>query len=377
MQVYTNRVYDVQVFMHGLRKGICKASGLCAGTRLFMHTIIIKIIFMGVLMNKEKVTKLIANNVVVIVLIVLCMTFSYMSPTFFGARNISNILSQMCTNALLASGLTLVIILGGIDISVGSIAGVAGIAAAYAGLQFPNMGVGFAIFLLISIGIIVGALCGLINGVLIAYLNVIPMICTVSTMTALRGVSFIMTGGQPVYGLPTSFAFLGANRIIPTASQPNGSVPVIVIFTIVAVAIIHIILTQTVFGRHIFAVGSNAAVAHLSGINVRKVTLLSYVLCGIMAGLCGVCIASKLQNGQPNSGEGYEMFAIASTVLGGTSLSGGSGSVARAMFGCAVIAVIKTGMDLLQIFSYWQNVVIGCIIILAVVLDMAQKRQKN
>ena len=328
-------------------------------------------------MNKEKVTKLIANNVVVIVLIVLCMTFSYMSPTFFGARNISNILSQMCTNALLASGLTLVIILGGIDISVGSIAGVAGIAAAYAGLQFPNMGVGFAIFLLISIGIIVGALCGLINGVLIAYLNVIPMICTVSTMTALRGVSFIMTGGQPVYGLPTSFAFLGANRIIPTASQPNGSVPVIVIFTIVAVAIIHIILTQTVFGRHIFAVGSNAAVAHLSGINVRKVTLLSYVLCGIMAGLCGVCIASKLQNGQPNSGEGYEMFAIASTVLGGTSLSGGSGSVARAMFGCAVIAVIKTGMDLLQIFSYWQNVVIGCIIILAVVLDMAQKRQKN
>ncbi len=328
-------------------------------------------------MNKEKVTKLIANNVVVIVLLILCIAFSYMSSTFFGARNISNILSQMCTNALLASGLTLVIILGGIDISVGSIAGVAGIVAAYAGLQFPEMGVGFAIFLLISIGVVVGALCGLLNGVLIAYLNVIPMICTVSTMTALRGISFILTGGQPVYGLPTSFAFLGANRIIPTASQPNGSVPVIVIFTIIVVAIIHIILTQTVFGRHIFAVGSNANVAHLSGINVKKVTLLSYVLCGIMAGLCGVCIASKLQNGQPNSGEGYEMFAIASTVLGGTSLSGGSGSVARAMFGCAVIAVIKTGMDLLQIFSYWQNVVIGCIIILAVVLDMAQKRQKN
>ena len=139
----------------------------------------------------------------------------------------------------------------------------------------------------------------------------------------------------------------------------------------------HILLSQTVFGRHVFAVGSNKSVAHLSGINVRKVIFLSHVLCSITAGLCGVVIASKLQNGQPNSGQGYEMFAIASTVLGGTSLAGGSGSVARAMFGCAVIAVIKTGMDLLQIYSYWQNVVIGCIIILAVVLDMAQKRGRN
>ena len=139
----------------------------------------------------------------------------------------------------------------------------------------------------------------------------------------------------------------------------------------------HVLLSRTVFGRHVFAVGSNRNVAHLSGINVRRVTMLSHTLCGVTAGLCGICIASKLQNGQPNAGDTYEMFAIASTVLGGTSLSGGSGSVARAMFGCAVIAVIKTGMDLLQIYSYWQNVVIGCIIILAVVLDMAQKRGRN
>ena len=139
----------------------------------------------------------------------------------------------------------------------------------------------------------------------------------------------------------------------------------------------HVLLSQTVFGRHVFAVGSNSSVAHLSGIDVKKVTLISYVICGVPAGLCGICIASKLQNGQPNAGNTYEMFAIASTVLGGTSLSGGTGSVARAMFGCAVIAVIKTGMDLLQIYSYWQNVVIGCIIILAVILDMAQKKQRN
>ncbi|MDO5100330.1 MAG: ABC transporter permease [Eubacteriales bacterium] len=328
-------------------------------------------------MDKTKVKKLVSNNIVVVVLILLCIGFGMASDTFFSSRNVSNILSQMCTNALLASGLTYVIILGGIDISVGSVAGVAGIVAAYAGLRFPNMGVGFATLLLVVVGVIVGVICGLINGILIAYLDVIPMICTLSTMTALRGVAFILTGGQPVYGLPTSFAFLGANRIIPTAGMPNGAVPVIVIFTIIVVGFAHILLSKTVFGRHVFAVGSNKNVAHLSGIDVRKVTLYSHILCSVMAGLCGVVIASKLQNGQPNSGNGYEMFAIASTVLGGTSLSGGSGSVARAMFGCAVIAVIKTGMDLLQIYSYWQNVVIGCIIILAVVLDMAQKKQRN
>ncbi len=328
-------------------------------------------------MNKAKVKSLVSENIVVVVLILLCIGFGTASNTFFSSRNVSNILSQMCTNALLASGLTYVIILGGIDISVGSVAGVAGIIASYAGLKFPNMGAPFAILLLVVTGILVGAVCGAINGVLIAYFDVIPMICTLSTMTALRGVAFIITGGQPVYGLPDSFSYLGAKRILPTESMPNGAVPVVVIFTVIVVVFMHVLLSRTVFGRHVFAVGSNRNVAHLSGINVRRVTMLSHTLCGVTAGLCGICIASKLQNGQPNAGDTYEMFAIASTVLGGTSLSGGSGSVARAMFGCAVIAVIKTGMDLLQIYSYWQNVVIGCIIILAVVLDMAQKRGRN
>ena len=328
-------------------------------------------------MNKAKVKSLVSENIVVVVLILLCIGFGTASNTFFSSRNVSNILSQMCTNALLASGLTYVIILGGIDISVGSVAGVAGIIASYAGLRFPNMNAPFAILLLIVTGILVGAVCGAINGVLIAYFDVIPMICTLSTMTALRGVAFIITGGQPVYGLPDSFSYLGAKRILPTESMPNGAVPVVVIFTVIVVVFMHVLLSRTVFGRHVFAVGSNRNVAHLSGINVRKVTMLSHTLCGVTAGLCGICIASKLQNGQPNAGDTYEMFAIASTVLGGTSLSGGSGSVARAMFGCAVIAVIKTGMDLLQIYSDWQNVVIGCIIILAVVLDMAQKRGRN
>jgi len=328
-------------------------------------------------MNKTRMKKMVSDNIVVVVLILLCIGFGVASETFFTGKNITNILSQMCINAILATGLTYVIILGGIDISVGSVSAVAGVVAAYVGLQFPNMGVVQAIVILIVSGVVVGCICGLINGVLIAYFDVIPMICTLSTMTIWRGVSFILTGGQPVYGLPTPFAYLGANRIIATESMPNGALPVITIFTVVVVGIMHVLLSQTIFGRHVFAVGSNRVVAHLSGISVRKVTLMSHVICSITAALAGVCIASKLQNAQPNAGNGYEMFAIASTVLGGTSLQGGSGSVARAMFGCAVIAVIKTGMDLMNIYSYWQNIVIGVIIILAVVLDMAQKKQKN
>ena len=264
-------------------------------------------------MNKAKVKSLVSENIVVVVLILLCIGFGTASNTFFSSRNVSNILSQMCTNALLASGLTYVIILGGIDISVGSVAGVAGIIASYAGLRFPNMNAPFAILLLIVTGILVGAVCGAINGVLIAYFDVIPMICTLSTMTALRGVAFIITGGQPVYGLPDSFSYLGAKRILPTESMPNGAVPVVVIFTVIVVVFMHVLLSRTVFGRHVFAVGSNRNVAHLSGINVRKVTMLSHTLCGVTAGLCGICIASKLQNGQPNAGDTYEMFAIAST----------------------------------------------------------------
>ncbi|MDR1835846.1 MAG: ABC transporter permease [Fusobacteriaceae bacterium] len=325
-------------------------------------------------MDKEKIKSFIGNNIVVVVLVLLCLGFGLANATFFTGKNVTNILGQMCINLILAAGLTYVIILGGIDISVGSVAAVAGVISAYAGLRFPDMGAPFAIVILVASGVVTGFVCGFINGYLIAYLNVIPMICTLSTMTIWRGVSFIITGGKPVYGLPTSFAYLGAKRVFATESMPNGAIPVITIFTVIVIVIMHILLSRTVFGRHVFASGSNRQVAHLSGIRVKRVTLVCHILCSIMAALAGVCIASKLQNAQPNAGNGYEMFAIASTVLGGTSLTGGVGSVARAIFGCSVIAVIKTGMDLMNIYSYWQNVVIGVIIILAVVLDMTQKK---
>lgn len=317
------------------------------------------------------------KNIIIVFLILLCVGFGLTNPIFFSTRNLMNLTSQMAINALLSAGLTYVIILGGIDISVGSVAALAGVVSCIIGLKFPNMSTTGAITILILTAVIIGGICGLFNGMMITKFKVVPMITTLATMNIARGLTYIVTGGVAVFGLPTNFSWLGAGRIIKPEGLPNGLIPVVTIFTVIIVVLMHMLLSKTVFGRHVYATGSNKNVAHLSGINVNRVTLLSYILCSIMAALGGVLVASKLQNGQPAACDGYEMFAIAATVLGGTSLSGGSGSVARAMFGVAIIAVINNGMNLLYISSYWQKVVIGTIILLAVVLDMAQKKKKN
>ncbi|MDR0628059.1 MAG: ABC transporter permease [Treponema sp.] len=317
------------------------------------------------------------KNMIVVFLILLCVGFGLANRTFFTSRNMMNLTSQMAINALLSAGLTYVIILGGIDISVGSVAALAGVISCMIGLKFPEMNLWGSIAIIILTAVVVGGLCGFFNGIMITQFNVVPMICTLATMTMLRGLTYIVTGGVAVFGLPSVFSFLGAGRILKTEGESMGIIPVVTLFTILVVFLMHVFLSKTVFGRHVYASGSNRQVAHLSGINVKRVNLISYMLCSIMAALGGVLVASKLQNGQPAACEGYEMFAIASTVLGGTSLAGGSGSVGRAMFGVAIIAVINNGMNLMYISSFWQKVVIGAIILLAVILDMAQKQKKN
>jgi len=324
-------------------------------------------------MKKGNVKQLITDNIVVVVLILLVVGFSIGNSTFLKTANVINLFGQMCLNAILATGLTYVIILGGIDISVGSTMAITGILAAKAVLALGVQSTLACMAVSIVVGLAGGAVIGLFIGWLIAYRRLVPMICTLALMQAFRGLAYIISGGGPVYGLPNGFSVLGAGRLIKTEGFKTGIIPVIVIFTIIVVVIFHIILTKTVFGRHVFAVGSNPAVAHMCGINTKLVTLKSHMICGITAGLAGIVAASKVNNGHPNTGDGYEMFAIAATVLGGTSLSGGTGSVARAMFGCAIIAVINNGMTLMEISAYWQKVVIGAIIILAVMLDMAQK----
>lgn len=328
-------------------------------------------------MKKGNVKQLITDNIVVVVLILLVIGFSIGNSTFLKTANVINLFGQMCLNALLATGLTYVIILGGIDISVGSSMAITGILAAQAVLATGVQSTLACMAISILVGLVAGAVIGLFIGWLIAYRGLVPMICTLALMQAFRGLAYIISGGGPVYGLPNGFSVLGAGRLIKTEGFKTGIIPVIVIFTVIVVVIFHIILTKTVFGRHVFAVGSNSSVAHMCGIDTKLVTLKCHMICGITAGLAGIVAASKVNNGHPNTGDGYEMYAIAATVLGGTSLSGGTGSVARAMFGCAIIAVINNGMTLMEISAYWQKVVIGVIIILAVMLDMAQKKKSE
>lgn len=225
-------------------------------------------------MEKKNVKKLLTDNIVVVVLVLLVIGFSIGNSTFLKPANIINLFGQMCLNAILASGLTYVIILGGIDISVGSSMAITGILAAQAVLALGVTSTPVIILIQILVGVVGGAIIGVFIGWLIAYRHLVPMICTLSLMQAFRGLAYIISGGGPVYGLPNGFAVLGAGRLIQTESFKTGMIPCIVIFTVIVVVIFHILLTKTVFGRHVFAVGSNKDVAHMSGIDTKKITLL-------------------------------------------------------------------------------------------------------
>lgn len=325
----------------------------------------------------QKIADFSKKNAIVLVLVALCVGFAIGNQNFLKMTNLVNLTTQMAINAVLTIGLTYVIILGGIDISVGSVAAMAGVASALVCRAMGDISLPIMVSVQLAVGIVVGAVFGAFNGLMITKFAVVPMIATLASQTIGRGFAYIFSGGTSVSGLTSVYSWLGASRLLKTEAKPTGWIPIITIFVIILVYIMHTLLSKTVFGRHVFATGSNKNVAHLSGINTNKITFLCYVICGTMSGIAGVLNSSKLQNGQPGACESYEMYAIASTVMGGTSLIGGSGSVGRAMIGCAVVAVINNGMNLLHIDSYWQKIVLGIIILLAVVMDMAQKKQKN
>ena len=326
--------------------------------------------------NTNQISNFISNNAVLIVLFLLIIFFGFSNKTFLKPNNLINITSQMSINVIIAAGITFVIITGGIDISVGSVAAFAGIFSTFIAKLFPDISVVEGLLIQVLSAIFIGAICGLFNGIMVGYLKVVPMIATLAMMNIARGLAYVVTNGQPVYGLSNHFSWIGAGRIIETEQFPLGILPNIAIFMVVVVILMHLLLTITVFGRHVYAVRSNESVAFLSGVNVKKIKVLAYMISSILAALGGVCIASKLNNGQPGSAEGYEMYAIAATVLGGTSLSGGKGSVARAVIGAAIIAIINNGMNLLQISSYWQKVITGVIILVAVLFDKMQRDRK-
>lgn len=311
-------------------------------------------------------------------LLALIAVFSSMSSAFLTMGNGMSVALQVTSIAFLGLGATTVIITGGIDLSVGSVLALAGVANAMAVKAGASIEVG------ILVGLIVGGICGAINGLFVTLVKLPPFIATLGMMLVARGLALRLTDAQPISGLGAAFGVLGNGTLgrierigddgFPNVIFPGIPYPVIIMI-ILAIAL-WLVLSRTRLGRHIYAVGSNAEAARLSGVKVRAVTLFTYVLSGVLAGLTGAVLMSRLVTAQPNEGVMYELDAIASAVIGGTSLSGGIGSVSGTLIGAFTIGVLRNGLNMLGVSSFTQQIIIGLVILLTVCIDQLRNRKK-
>ena len=290
----------------------------------------------------------------------ICVVLSLVTPRFLTVQNLMIIVTQVSINALLAFGVTFVIITGGIDLSIGSMVAVTGVVAAT--FAHPDT---YPVVVPVGVGLLAGLLFGAFNGFVITRSNVPPFIVTLGTMTIGRGLALILSKGRPVSNLSDSFNFIGGGKIL--------GVPTLIIILVVAFSICSVLLKKTVIGRYMYAVGGNEQAARASGIQLSRVKMVVYTLCGGLAALAGILLTSRITTGQPNAGTGFELDAIAAAIIGGTSTSGGTGTMTGTLIGALLIGVISNGLDLLNVTSYYQQVVMGVIIIGAVVLDGLNK----
>ena len=299
-----------------------------------------------------------------IVFSIICLIISFISPQFLTVSNWTIIITQVSINALLAFGVTFVIITGGIDLSLGSIVAVAGVSAAM--LAHPDS---YPVLVPVFAGLFAGLLIGAFNGFIITKSKIAPFIVTLGTMTIGRGLALILSNGRPVSNLSESFVFIGSGKLM--------GIPLLIIILICMFIICSVILNKTILGRYIYAVGGNEQAARASGINVTQVKMAVYSISGVLAGLAGILLTSRITTGQPNAGAGFELDAIAAVVIGGTSTTGGKGSITGTLVGVLLIGVINNSLDLLNVTSYYQQVVMGIIIIGAVVLDSMNQKSNS
>ncbi|MBE9610279.1 ABC transporter permease [Chitinilyticum piscinae] len=298
-----------------------------------------------------------------IALLVVCAGLSIASPDFLTMGNLLNVMRQVSINALIAFGMTLVILLGGIDLSVGSILALSSVLTAK---LISALGLDPA--LATMIGILAGALMGAANGVVIAKGKVAPFIATLGTMTILRGLSLVFSEGRPVTGLNSDFfSMLGGGYVA-------NLIPVPVIWMLLLFVVFWFVLKKTVFGRHVYAVGGNEEASRLSGLSVDSVKIWVYTISGAMSAMAGIILTSRLNSAQPTAGTGYELDAIAAVVLGGTSLTGGRGWIFGTLVGALLIGVLNNGLNLLGVSSFYQQVIKGVVILLAVLIDRGGKK---
>jgi inositol transport system permease protein len=320
--------------------------------------------------NRDRFNAFMRKYAIVFILLGMLIAMTFLSPAFLTPRNLLNIVRQISVMGLIAIGVTMVIITGGIDLSSGSVLALAAVVATslaqrldWAEIKFPGLDV--PVFIPIVAALAVGAVCGLINGSLIARFKIPPFIATLGMMTVARGFALIYSE-RPVSGLKDSYTYIGQG-------EPFG-VPVPILILALVAIVAHVMLNNTRFGRHIYALGGNEQAARISGINISRVKIGVYTIAGLLAGLSGLVLSSRIGSGQPGLGLGYELDAIASAVIGGTSLSGGIGTIWGTIVGALIIGVLNNGLDLLNVSAYWQTIVKGSIIVIAVIIDERKNR---
>lgn len=318
---------------------------------------------MRVDISRTKLVGIISEFSIAIALLAEIILFSQFSQYFFTTENLLNVSLQASITAIIAAGMTFVILTAGIDLSVGSLVAFAGILAT--SIIRTDLPVYLSLFLGISAGLLFGIFSGYIAGIFVTRFRITPFIVTLALMTIWRGASFVYTEGRPIWELPEVFAYLGGGRI--------AGIPVPTVIMVIVYIVSHIVLTRTRFGRYVYAVGGNVEAARLAGIKTNKILISVYVISGVLSALAGILLASRINSGQPNAGLMYELDVIAAVVVGGTSLFGGRGTILGTFLGAMLIAVLRNGLNLLNVGSYVQQVIVGGVILLAVLLDQIRK----
>lgn len=313
--------------------------------------------------QKKDMGKILRQFGLIFVALFIIIVMSFVSPVFLTSQNITNILRQISLNGILSIGMTFVILTGGIDLSVGSVIAITGV------ISGSLMANGCNWFVACLAALVCSLICGFVNGWLISYIGFQPFIATLSTMTIGSGIALAYSNGKPYTISDPAFIKIGQGTV---AGIP---IPIILLFIFCAAGLI--ILNMTTFGRYVFAIGGNKNAAKLSGVRTRVIQLAVYVISSVCAWMVGLILAARISSGQPIAGEGYEMDAIAATAIGGTSMSGGIGSLTGTMCGFVLLGLLSNSMNLMNINSFYQKMVKGLLIILAVFLDMKSKGKKD
>ena len=302
-----------------------------------------------------------ANLGIIVVIAIIGAVLSALSPVFLTPNNLRTVLLQITTNMYIALGMTLVMILGGIDLSVGSIVAMSG-----------TLTVGFMAFngvplaLALALGLAVGGLVGLVNGLVVAYFKLPSFIVTLATLNVARGIAYVYSGGHSTRMMDPVFTGIGSGYL--------WVFPLPVVYMGALIAIFVVLLNRTKFGTYVYAIGGNRESARLSGVPIKRVEIITFTISGLLAAFAGLVLSARMFSGQPSVGIGYELDAIAACVLGGASLSGGIGRISGTFFGAIVIGVISNGLTLINVSSFWQLIVKGVIILIAVVIDSMKGR---